>query len=82
MPSLVVDTNVVSFDFKGDSRADLYHPLLAGKMLVISFMTIAELDLWALERRWDKFADRGCGNILIAMSSTVSLDRSASNGPK
>lgn len=52
MPSVVVDTDVVSFDFKGDSRAALYDPHLAGKLLVLSFMTLAELDLWALERRW------------------------------
>src|SRR5437016_3712948 len=52
MPSVVVDTNVVSFCFKGDTRAAGYEPHLAGKLLVLSFMTVAELDLWALERRW------------------------------
>lgn len=50
MASLVVDTDVVSFDFKGDSRAALYDAHLTGHLLV--FMTVAELDLWALMRRW------------------------------
>jgi tRNA(fMet)-specific endonuclease VapC len=52
MPAVVVDTDVVSFEFKRDSRAELYHPHLIGKLLVISFMALAELDLWALERGW------------------------------
>jgi predicted nucleic acid-binding protein len=50
--SVVVDTNVVSFVFKGDSRAELYRLHLNGRLLVISFMTVAELDRWALERNW------------------------------
>src|SRR5437870_3466642 len=50
MPAVVVDTNIVSFEFKRDTRTQLYHSHLAGKLLVISFMTLAELDLWALER--------------------------------
>jgi tRNA(fMet)-specific endonuclease VapC len=52
MSSRVVDPDVVSFAFKGDTRAALYDRHLAGQVLVISFQTLAELDLWALERRW------------------------------
>lgn len=52
-PSLrVVDTDVVSFVFKQDTRAFLYQPHLDGKQLVISFMTLAELDRWALRSNW------------------------------
>src|SRR5438309_1344935 len=54
MPAVVVDTSVVSFDFKGDTRAKLYHAHQAGKILVVSFMTVAELDLWAIERKWGR----------------------------
>lgn len=50
--SVVVDTDVVSFLFKRDSRAELYRPHLTGRLLAVSFMTVAELDLWALQRRW------------------------------
>lgn len=49
---VVVDTDVVSYIFKGDTRAGLYTPHLAGKLSVLSFMTIAELDRWALQNSW------------------------------
>lgn len=48
----VVDTDVISFYLKGDSRASLYERHLRGVESVVSFMTIAELHRWALERRW------------------------------
>jgi tRNA(fMet)-specific endonuclease VapC len=51
-PMAVVDTDVVSFLFRNDSRAALYRPHLAGRVLTISFMTLAELDQWSLERNW------------------------------
>jgi tRNA(fMet)-specific endonuclease VapC len=52
MASVVVDTDVVSFLFKRDTRAEWYRPYLLGKLLVLSFMTVAELDRWALQRNW------------------------------
>ncbi len=42
----------MSFIFKRDSRAELYRPHLDGELLVVSFMTVAELDRWTLERDW------------------------------
>ena len=54
MSRVVVDTDVVSFLFKKDSRATLYERHLVGKELVISFMTLAELLRWALSRNWGK----------------------------
>jgi tRNA(fMet)-specific endonuclease VapC len=50
--ALVVDTDVVSFLFRDDTRADWYRPHLTGKVLALSFMTVAELDQWALEHQW------------------------------
>ena len=50
--ALVVDTDVASFLFKKDTRATLYAPHLSGHMLVISFQTLAELELWALSAGW------------------------------
>lgn len=47
--SVVVDTDVVSYIFKGDTRANLYTPHLADKLSVLSFMTIAELDCWSIQ---------------------------------
>jgi tRNA(fMet)-specific endonuclease VapC len=52
MAAVVVDTDVVSYEFKRDSRAVLYDAHLAGRQLILSFMTLAELDRWTLEHRW------------------------------
>jgi tRNA(fMet)-specific endonuclease VapC len=50
--SLVVDTNVFSYLFKGDTRGGLYAPHLDGARPVLSFVTIAELAFWADVRQW------------------------------
>ena len=52
MASVIVDTDVVSYRFKKDSRARLYRPHLVGSTPFISFMTLAELERWSLERDW------------------------------
>jgi tRNA(fMet)-specific endonuclease VapC len=50
----VLDTDVVSFVFKGDTRAELYLPLLEKREWLISFMTEAELEQWALLAKWSE----------------------------
>jgi predicted nucleic acid-binding protein len=52
MNAAVVDTDVVSMTFKGDTRALTYRPYITGRLLGISFMTLAELERWSLERNW------------------------------
>ena len=52
MNAAIVDTDVVSMLFKGDTRALAYRPHIAGTLLGISFMTLAELERWSLERGW------------------------------
>jgi hypothetical protein len=52
MTSVVVDTDVASFIFKNHSIGALYEPDLAGCTLLISFMTLAELDRWAIQFKW------------------------------
>jgi tRNA(fMet)-specific endonuclease VapC len=52
MDAAVVDTDVVSMLFKGDTRVLAYRPHMTGRLLGISFMTLAELDRWSLERAW------------------------------
>jgi len=54
MSRVVVDTDVVSFVFKGDARARKYERHLIGNEAIISFMTLAQLRLWALIRGWGK----------------------------
>jgi predicted nucleic acid-binding protein len=49
---LLIDTNIVSYLFKEDSRARLYAPFLQGQSLAIAFVTAAELYKWPLERAW------------------------------
>ena len=55
---IVADTNVVSYIFKEDSRGALYEPHLAGKDVVISFVTLAELHRWAISSNWGKTRKR------------------------
>jgi len=52
MNVVLLDTNVVSYLFKGDTRAAAYGPLLQGHRLAISFVTVAELFEWAALRQW------------------------------
>lgn len=48
----VVDTDVLSFVFKGSAKAQVYGQHLTNRSLILSFMSVAELDLWALQRSW------------------------------
>lgn len=48
----VVDTDVISYLFRRDTRAEVYRPYLTDVSLAVSFMTVAELDRWALQRNW------------------------------
>jgi len=52
MDVVLLDTNVVSFLLKEDSRARAYAPYLQNRGLAISFMTVAELFQWAAMRNW------------------------------
>ncbi len=52
MDAVLLDTDVLSFFAKADTRASAYAPAIAGRRLCISFQTVAELQLWALLRRW------------------------------
>lgn len=48
----VVDTDVVSFLYKGDTRAELYRAHLVSPPFILSFMTLAELRGWMRQRNW------------------------------
>ena len=49
---VVIDTDVLSFLYKRDTRARLYEPHLNDPPFIVSFMSLAELRRWALERSW------------------------------
>lgn len=54
MSSIVVDTNILSYELKRDTRAVRYTPYLQDHTLAISFVTLAELRLWTNRRNWGK----------------------------
>jgi tRNA(fMet)-specific endonuclease VapC len=59
MKPVVVDTDVVSFLFKSDSRSHVYLPHLEDRRWLISFMTQAELEQWRCCRIGDTHEHTG-----------------------
>lgn len=55
----VIDTDIISYLFRRDTRAEIYRPYLAGADVAVSFMTVAELNRWALQRGWGWLASDG-----------------------
>ena len=49
---IVIDTDVWSFLYKNDTRANAYRPLLVGKEACLSFQSVAELYFWAETNKW------------------------------
>lgn len=54
MSRAVIDTDVISFLFKNHPIGSRYDPELAGRIPLISFMTVAELERWAIQRKWNE----------------------------
>jgi tRNA(fMet)-specific endonuclease VapC len=51
-PIIILDTNIVSYIFKGGALADEYERLLVGYDARVSFATSAELQYWAEKNGW------------------------------
>lgn len=51
---MIVDTNIVSYFFRRDTRAAAYESLVEGQTLFVSFMTVAELYKWPFQRNWSE----------------------------
>lgn len=51
-PRCLVDTNVLSYVIRSDTRAEAYRTYLMGKELGVSFQTVAELRRWGRTHRW------------------------------
>jgi tRNA(fMet)-specific endonuclease VapC len=49
---ILVDTDVLSYLLKEDTRASFFAPFLLNKSVAISFITVAELYYWAFYRSW------------------------------
>jgi len=52
MTKVVADTDVVSYVFKNHPFGSRYDAELAGRITLISFMTVAEIERWMLQYRW------------------------------
>jgi len=52
MDFVLLDTDVFSFFFKRDSRAEFYRPFVAEARLCLAFQSVAELRCWVLLRNW------------------------------
>ena len=52
MNALVLDTNIVSYLMRGDTRAEAYSERLQRATLAVSFMTVAELYEGAFKASW------------------------------
>ena len=53
MDALLLDTDVFSYLMKGtDSRAALYEPHVKGKTIALSFVTVGELFVWSVRKKW------------------------------
>jgi tRNA(fMet)-specific endonuclease VapC len=50
--TVLVDTDVISFLFKKDSRGFLYEPRLKGKLATVAAQTYAELEVLPLQNNW------------------------------
>jgi tRNA(fMet)-specific endonuclease VapC len=59
MNLVALDTDVWSYLFKGDSRAELYRPHLEGNILCVSFQTVAELYQWIELSGWGEKRRKG-----------------------
>jgi tRNA(fMet)-specific endonuclease VapC len=54
MDSILLDTNIVSYLVKGDTRGARYREDLDGRRLCISFITVGELRLGMALKGWGK----------------------------
>lgn len=52
MDTVLLDTDAASFLFKGHPTAEKLRPHVEGKRVALSFMSVAELYRWSLERGW------------------------------
>jgi len=52
MGDVLLDTDVFSFLFKRDTRAERYAALLKDRSPCLCFMSVAEIKRWAIQRRW------------------------------
>lgn len=50
--TIVLDTNIISYQFRNDSRYAVYKAHIEGKICCVSFQTRAEIERWIVARAW------------------------------
>lgn len=71
---IIVDTDVFSYLYKRDSRAELYYPHIARETKFISFMTLAELRAWTLQSDWGEKRKRELENFIAENYEVIYAD--------
>lgn len=51
---LLLDTNIISFQFRDDTRAALYRSHISGQTQAIAFVTLAEVYKWPIARSFSR----------------------------
>jgi predicted nucleic acid-binding protein len=74
MNTVLVDPDVFSFLFKGHSFGALYDADLDGKTAALCFMTVAELERWAIQSNWGE-ARKNCLRRYMEPFSILVYDR-------
>lgn len=80
--SVVVDTDVVSYIVKGDTRGALYQSHLANRIASISFMTHAELDCGRFQPVGACVGSKNSRSICAATSSFIHHPLCVADGRK
>ncbi len=70
MTRILLDTDVFSYFLRRDSRAERFRPFLAGREIVVSFQTVAELYRGAYERNWGELRMARLHRMLAATTVT------------
>lgn len=74
MSLVLLDTDVVSYLIKGDSRAADYERHLIGNETSISLMTVAELFQWAFVRRWSERRTAELERYILRSHTILTID--------
>jgi predicted nucleic acid-binding protein len=74
---VVLDTSVLSFAFKNDSRFDLYLDDIDGQERFVSFQTVAEMRLGGLASRWGLARRQRLEGFLATLEVVVYTDELA-----
>ncbi len=54
MNPYLVDTNILSYAYKRDTRAEPYIEILTKSIIFYNFQTLAELKYWSVTSNWDR----------------------------